>query len=152
MRPMGVLSHVPACYLLPVVLLVTLTAIYVQETPMFALWTTVSFGVLGDLFRRLAIPVLPFVIAYILSGPIARSAREAFAASGADPWVLLKSPLAVVFLVMSVAALMFLSRQKESARPGFRPGLTAPSVSVRGRQPRRSPQAGTCARPGPGSS
>lgn len=115
MRSMGVLSRVPARYLLPVVLLVTLTAIYVQETSMFALWTTVGFGVLGYLFRRTAIPVLPFVIAYILAGPIEGSAREAFAASGADPWFLLKSPLAVVFLVMSVAALVFLSRQKQSA-------------------------------------
>lgn len=117
MRCMGVLARVPVKYLLPVVLLVTLTAIYVQETSMFALWTTVGFGVLGYLFRRIDVPVLPFVIAYILASPIERSAREAFSASGADPWFLFKSPIACAFLVLSVAALAFFSRQSKKPDP-----------------------------------
>ncbi|WP_425073000.1 tripartite tricarboxylate transporter permease [Sagittula sp. S175] len=58
MRSMGVLARVPVKSLLPVVLLVTLTAICVQEASMFALWTTVGFGVLGYLFRRRDIPVI----------------------------------------------------------------------------------------------
>lgn len=114
MRSMGFLAKIPVKYLLPVVLLVTLTAIYVQETSMFALWTTVAFGILGYFFRRMDIPVLPFVISYILAGPIERSAREAFAASGADPWFLFKSPVALVFLLLAVASLVLLSRQKRA--------------------------------------
>lgn len=114
MRSMGVLAKVPVKYLLPVVLLVTLTAIYVQETSMFSLWTAVGFGVLGYVFRRVDIPVLPFVISYILASPIERTAREAFSASGADPWFLLKSPIALVFLVLSILALAFLSRQSKA--------------------------------------
>ena len=96
------------------VLLVTLTAIYVQETSMFSLWTAVGFGVLGYVFRRVDIPVLPFVIAYILASPIERTAREAFSASGADPWFLFKSPIALVFLVLSILALALLSRQSKA--------------------------------------
>lgn len=107
----------PVKYLLPVVLLVTLTAIYVQETSMFALWTTVGFGVLGYLFRRIDVPMLPFVIAYILASPIERSAREAFSASGDDPWFLFKNPIACAFLVLSVAALAFFSHQPKKPDP-----------------------------------
>ncbi|MAM62215.1 MAG: hypothetical protein CMH11_12055 [Maritimibacter sp.] len=110
MRAMGVLAKIPAHYLLPVVLLVAMTAIYFQETSMFAIWTTLGFGVFGFFMRKMQVPVLPFVIAYILAGPIERSAREAFSASGADPWFLFKSPISVAFLVLSLAAPVFLSR------------------------------------------
>ncbi|NVO26738.1 tripartite tricarboxylate transporter permease [Donghicola sp. C2-DW-16] len=110
MRSMSVLATVPAKRLLPVVLLVSLTAIYVQETSMFAVWATLAFGVLGYGMRRLAVPVLPFVIAFILAGPLERSAREAFSASGADPWFLFSSPTSVILLLMALAALIFLGR------------------------------------------
>jgi putative tricarboxylic transport membrane protein len=112
MRAMGVLARIPATRLLPVVLLVSLTAIYVQETSMFAIWATLAFGVLGWAMRKLSVPVLPFVIAFILAGPIERSAREAFAASGADPWFLFSSPTSVILLILSLAALAFLGRER----------------------------------------
>lgn len=116
MRALGVLAKVPAHYLLPVVLLVALTAIYVQETSMFAIWTTLGFGLFGYFMRKMQVPVLPFVIAFILAGPIERSAREAFSASGADPWFLFKSPISVAFLFLSLAALVFLSRSSKRSK------------------------------------
>lgn len=112
MRTMGVLAKLPATRLLPVVLLVSLTAIYVQETSLFAIWATLAFGVLGYFMRMLQVPVLPFVIAFILAGPLERSAREAFSASGADPWFLFSSPTSVALLALSVAALVFLGRDR----------------------------------------
>lgn len=110
MRAMGILVRIPAERLMPVVLLVSLTAIYVQETSMFAIWATLAFGVLGWAMRKLSVPVLPFVIAFILAGPIERNAREAFSASGADPWFLFSSPTSIVLLCLSVAALILLGR------------------------------------------
>lgn len=112
MRSMSVLAKVPATRLLPVVLLVSLTAIYVQETSMFAVWATLAFCVLGYGMRRLALPVLPFVIAFILASPLERSAREAFAATGADPFFLFSSPTSVTLLLMALAALIFLARER----------------------------------------
>jgi putative tricarboxylic transport membrane protein len=56
------------------------------------------------------VPVLPFVIAFILAGPIERNAREAFSASGADPWFLFSSATSIVLLCLSVAALILLGR------------------------------------------
>ena len=52
MRVVGVMARVPKDVLLPVVLLLTLTAIYVQETSMSAMWIAVSFGILGYGMRR----------------------------------------------------------------------------------------------------
>lgn len=111
MRSMGILARVPGQILLPIVLLLTLTAIYVQETNMFALWVTFGFGILGYMFRRSDVPVLPFVIAFILARPLEQTAREAFAATGGDPWFLFSSATSILFMVAAVAAVMFLSRK-----------------------------------------
>ncbi|GLT12568.1 hypothetical protein GCM10007928_48010 [Sulfitobacter porphyrae] len=111
MRSMGILARVPSHTLLPVVLLVTLTAIYVQETSLFALWVTFGFGVVGYLFRRCDIPVLPFVIAFILAEPLEQTAREAFAATGGNPWFLFNSVTSILFMLATAASILVLSRR-----------------------------------------
>ena len=117
MRAMGVMVRVPKQILLPSVLLVTLTAIYAQETRFSALVVALGFGVLGYLFRRLEISVLPFVIAFILAGALEDTARQAFAATGGDPFFLLNRPLALAFMVLAVAVVVIVSRRKQETVP-----------------------------------
>ncbi|AOW14455.1 hypothetical protein LPB72_02965 [Hydrogenophaga crassostreae] len=110
MRSLGVMQHIPARVLMPIVLLVTLTAVYVQEGKMLSVYVAVGFGVIGYFMRRLGISVLPFVIAYILADDFERMIRQAFSVSGSDPWFLVKSPLALVFLILALLVAVFLSR------------------------------------------
>ncbi|MEM7188694.1 MAG: tripartite tricarboxylate transporter permease [Pseudomonadota bacterium] len=118
MRAMGVMIRVPKQILLPSVLLVTLSAIYIQETSMAAIWFTLGFGVLGYLFRRLCVSVLPFVIAFILAGNLEETARQAFSATGGDPWFLFTSPLALVFMIAAVAVTIIFSRRQVGEQAG----------------------------------
>ena len=111
MRGVGVMTRVPKAYLLPVVFVLTLTAIYVQETRMSAMWFAIGFGVLGYLMRRLAISPLPFVIAFILGGQLEATARQAFAATGGDPWFLINRPIAAVFMLLSVGVILLMLRK-----------------------------------------
>ncbi|MBF9036180.1 hypothetical protein HKCCE2091_18190 [Rhodobacterales bacterium HKCCE2091] len=111
MRSMGIMARVPIRYLLPVVLLVTMTAIYVQETSFVSLWIAFGFGILGYLFRRLDISVLPFVIAFILTGSLERTARQAFSASGGDPLFLFQSWTSITFLALAVVSVAVLGRR-----------------------------------------
>ncbi|MEM6664199.1 MAG: hypothetical protein AAF666_18715, partial [Pseudomonadota bacterium] len=83
-----------------------------QETSLAAIWFTLGFGVLGYLFRRLGVSVLPFVIAFILAGNLEDTARQAFSATGADPWFLFSSPLAVIFVIGAVAVTIIFSRRQ----------------------------------------
>ncbi|MCY4099705.1 MAG: tripartite tricarboxylate transporter permease, partial [Rhodobacteraceae bacterium] len=92
----------PKNRLLPIILFLTLTAIYVQETSMLAIWITIFFGLLGYVMRRVGMSPLPFVIAFILAGNLEATARQAFAATGADPFFLLKSPIAFIFIVLAI--------------------------------------------------
>ncbi len=102
MRLVGVMARIPKNRLLPIILLLTLTAIYVQETSMFAIWITIFFGLLGYVMRRVGMSPLPFVIAFILAGNLEATARQAFAAMGADPFFLLKSPIAFIFITLAI--------------------------------------------------
>ncbi len=107
MRSMGIMIRIPKHILLPIVLLLTLTAIYVQETRMEAIWFAIAFGVLGYFMRRLGMSPLPFVIAFILGGKLEETARQAFAATGGDILFLFTSPVAFAFIALAVAVIVF---------------------------------------------
>ena len=113
MRSMGVMVRVPKQRLLPIVLLLTLTAIYVQQTSMFAIYVTLFFGLLGYIMRKLKISVLPFVIAFILANNLEEAMRQAFAVTGSDPWFLLASPISVVFIALSIVVVVFFARNQK---------------------------------------
>ena len=116
MRTMGFMSRIPKHTLLPVVLLLTLTSIYVQETRLVVIWFTIGFGVLGYLMRRLGISPLPFVIAFILGGRLEESARQAFAATGGDAFFLFSSVTSSLFIALAVLVVVLsLRSQKEVA-------------------------------------
>lgn len=112
MRSMGIMARIPNHILLPIVILVTITAIYIQETSLLSVWIAIGFGLLGFLFRLLQISVLPFVISFILAGPLENTARQAFAATGGDPFFLIHSPIAFGLLVLTLVAIVGLSRRK----------------------------------------
>jgi putative tricarboxylic transport membrane protein len=112
MRAMGIMTRVPKHYLLPVILLLTLTAIYIQETRLVAVWFTIGFGVLGYLMRRVDMSPLPFVIAFILGGRLEETARQAFSATGSDPWFLFSSTTSIVFMVLTVLVLLLSARSR----------------------------------------
>ncbi len=107
MRSTGFLARTPKRYLFPIVILLTLTAIYIQETRLSALYFTLGFGVLGYVFRKLEISPLPFVIAFILGGRLEDTSRQAFAATGGDPFFLFSSTTSVVLVGLTVFIIVF---------------------------------------------
>lgn len=114
MRFTGIMVRVPKQRLLPIVLLLTLTAIYVQQTSMFAVYVTLGFGFLGYLMRKLDISVLPFVIAFILANNLEESMRQAFSATGSDPWFLFASPISIAFIALAVFVTLFFARNQKA--------------------------------------
>ena len=116
MRSTSALARIPKKRLLPVVLLLTLTSIYVQETRLEAVWFVLGFGLLGYGMRILAISPLPFVIAFILGGRLEDTARQAFAATGGDPLFIVSSPTSVCFVVASVGVVAISLRPRRNHR------------------------------------
>ncbi|MAF46869.1 MAG: tripartite tricarboxylate transporter permease [Rhodospirillales bacterium] len=123
MRATGVMVKVPKQILLPVILLLTLTAIYVQTTNMIAIYMAVFFGFLGYVMRKLDISILPFVISFILANNLEEALRRAFSASGADPWFFFKSPIALVFFLIAILVVIYFRRpQRIPAKKRFPEG------------------------------
>jgi putative tricarboxylic transport membrane protein len=116
LRSLGVLVRVPKSVMLPVVLLITLTAVYVQDGGFIAVWVVLAFGAMGYLLRRLDISILPFVIGFILAPRLEELVRGGYSASGGDPFFLMKSPLALAFLAAAVAIVVLASRRSREAR------------------------------------
>lgn len=114
MRSMSLMVRIPKHILMPTVLLVTLTAVYVQDPHMATILFALAFGFLGYLFRRLDISTLPFVIAFILTGNLETYSRQAYSATGGDPFFLVSSPLAAVFTVSAIGIVVLLSRRRTS--------------------------------------
>lgn len=110
MRRLGVLQRIPPRIMMPLVLVITVAAIYLQEGKMSSIYFALGFGVIGYLMRKMHISGLPFVIAFILADDLERLLRQSYSASGADPWFLFSSPLAVAFLVASVIVAFTMSR------------------------------------------
>ncbi len=78
-----------------------------MEAILFAL----GFGFLGYFMRKSGLSPLPFVIACILGGSLEQTARQAFAATGGDPFFLFKSPIAARFRLGAVTVIIFAARQ-----------------------------------------
>ncbi len=66
--------------------------------------------------RRLDISVLPFVIAFILTGTLETTARQAFAATGGNPLFLFASPVALALICAAVAVVVFRARSRTNPR------------------------------------
>jgi putative tricarboxylic transport membrane protein len=111
LRSLGILARVPKTIMLPVVLLITLTAVYVQDGGFIAIWVVLVFGAMGYLLRRLDISILPFVIGFILAPKLEELIRGGYSASGGDAFFLVKSPIALAFLALAVAIVVLAGRR-----------------------------------------
>lgn len=111
MRYLGILARVPKTIMLPVVLLITLTAVYAQDGGFIAIWIVLIFGLIGYALKRLDISILPFVIGFLLSPRLEELIRGGYSASGGDALFLVKSPIALAFLVASVFIIYFATRR-----------------------------------------
>lgn len=114
LRSLSILARIPKTIMLPIVLLVTLTAVYAQDGGFIAIWIVLFFGALGYMLRKLKISILPFVIGFILSPKLEELVRGGFSASGDDPFFLLKSPIAVIMMILSVVVIVVASRKPAS--------------------------------------
>ncbi len=112
LKSLGILARVPKSIMLPVVLLICVTAVYAQDGGFIAIWVMLVFGVIGYVLRRLDVSILPFVIGFLLAPRLEELIRGGFTASGGDPFFLLKSPLAMVFIGLSFLVVGLANRKK----------------------------------------
>ena len=116
MQLMSIMARVPRQILMPTVLLVTITSVYAQETSLYALICLLGFGLFGLFMRLASIPILPFVIAYILGNILERTARQAFSSTGADPYFLFSRPTSILLMLSAVLIICIFTWKRHKKR------------------------------------
>ena len=99
------LLYIPIGLLLPMVVSISAIGIFAVNGNIFELYLALGFGVIGYVFRKMAIPVAPLVLSLVLGGMMEQSFRQAMTISGADPGVFVRSPICIILLAASTIAL-----------------------------------------------
>ena len=105
------LSKLPSAILLPAIVTLCVLGSFALANRMFDVWVMLAMGGLGILMNRLALPLAPFVIGFVLA-PIAETRlTEGLMQSGGSWLPIITRPLSALLLVTAVCVLAFGLRQ-----------------------------------------
>jgi putative tricarboxylic transport membrane protein len=98
------LLAVPAWALYPAVLALSFAGVYAVSNSAFDLLMAVAFGVLGWLFRKLEVPLVPIILGFVLGRLLEDNLRRAMALSDGDVSALFASPASIVLWLLTLLA------------------------------------------------
>ena len=105
-------------YILPLVMVMSLIGCYNMEYSMMAVWVALAFGVLGYVLKKFRYPLMPLIIGLILGPMFERELRLACIQAGGSFAEFLSSPIALVFLALTVLSLAVALRKGALLRKG----------------------------------
>ena len=93
--------NIPVKYLMPGVVLVSFVGVYGISGSIFDLYVMLAFGVVGWVFRKAGIPLVPVVMGLVLGVQMEKNLRRALTISDGKLDILWDSPLAMGLLILS---------------------------------------------------
>jgi len=113
---------VPPWILYPGILGLSFAGVYAVSNSAFELLVTVFFGVVGYLLRKVGVPTIPILLAFVLARLLEDNLRRALTLSDGDVSILFQSPISIVLWLLAALAVVlplllsrFRSRLVESA-------------------------------------
>lgn len=118
LRIFAAILGVPKYFLLPGIFLFCIVGAFGVRNNMFDVWAVLLFGAVGFLFHKLDIPSPPFILGFII-GPLAETnLRRGLMFSQGDVTAFFKSPIALVFFVLTFISLAFSIRRQFKSSKG----------------------------------
>lgn len=111
----GQLAKVPSAIVYPVVLLLCLTGAWISGGEMFGCIFLVVFGIVGYVMRLLKIPVITFVIAFVLGRMWELPLIQMMELSGGHLIDIVSHPVAVVFALAGVAMIVIVTYKQRTS-------------------------------------
>jgi putative tricarboxylic transport membrane protein len=102
----------PRRYILPFVLVASTAGCYNMNTSMMDVWTALTFGIIGFLFKRYNYPTTPAVIGLILGRMLEDNLRRTLVDTNGSLMPFATNPISVVFLLLAVASIAYSIRQR----------------------------------------
>ncbi len=94
-------------YLLPVIFVFCVVGAFALSNRMYDVWVMIGFGVLGFFLDRVKVPLGPFVIGFVLAEIFEVELRSSLQMSDNGFWGILDRPIAMSFLAVSLAMLVW---------------------------------------------
>ena len=98
----GWFARLPKGMILPPVLVMCIVGVYLPTQSLFHVSVMLCFAVVGLLLRRTGFPAVCLVIGFLLGGLFETSLRQSLLLYKSDFSIVLESPIAMVFLVLTL--------------------------------------------------
>jgi putative tricarboxylic transport membrane protein len=119
------LTLIPTSVVAVLVAAICLLGTYAEAGDVFAVYTSIFFGIVGYVLRKAGIGPTPIVLALVLGNMMESNFRRAMLQSGGEPSVFVLNPISAVCLVL--AALMLVVPIVQDARRARKSREAAPS-------------------------
>ncbi len=104
--------HIPRYYLQPIVMIMCAVGVFSLNNQVFDIGVMLVFGLIGYLLERCRYPLPPMVLGIVLGPLVEANFRKMLAADGLLP--LIEKPISLIFLVLSIASIVWASRLRKS--------------------------------------
>lgn len=102
----AVVARTPKTLILPPVILLCIVGVYLPGQSLFDVAVMLVFAGIGLAMRRTGFSVVCLVIGFLLGGMFETSLRQSLLLYKSDLWVLFESPIALVFLALTLFVLI----------------------------------------------
>ena len=112
---------IPRYALYPIIAVLCMLGVYGFNSSPTDLWIMLGFGLLGYGMRKLAFPLAPMMIGFVLEPIGEQSVRQALTISAGDWLVFVSTPISITFLVLTLLSIAFITRRTLKDNRGTRP-------------------------------
>ena len=107
----GWIARIPKSLVLPPVVVMCIVGVYLPGQSLFDIGVMLAFAGVGLVMNRSGFPVVCLVIGFLLGGMLESSLRQSMLLYKSDFGVLIESPIAIVFLLLTIVILARAARR-----------------------------------------
>jgi len=107
----GWMARIPKSLVLPPVVVMCIVGVYLPGQSLFDIGVMLAFAGVGLVMNRSGFPVVCLVIGFLLGGMLESSLRQSMLLYKSDFGFLLESPIAIVFLLLTIVILARAARR-----------------------------------------
>ena len=99
----------PRSVIFPAALLLCITGTYIASGGFFGVFLMLIFAALGVVMRAMGLSLIAFLIAFVLTPTLESALTSAMLITRGDIWRILDHPVAILLLILTVLAIVFLN-------------------------------------------
>ena len=106
------ITQLPTSILFPAVMVLCVFGSYSINNSVFDILTMFAFGIVGYVMLICEMSPIPFLIAFVLAPMLERGLRRSLVISDGNPVIFLQRPISVLFLILTIVAIISIIRAR----------------------------------------